>query len=722
MLNKAFILIYFSFFLLFSPCLYADPSYTLIPADDFTQEDCTDKDMLVENAIAGILCLRNAHTKIAPSHWGHPGYARLSFLYDAAIQALIFKACGYQNEAEEILDYFAARLRIPLSDICKKVDTNGVYGILKLFKSPRSASKVNKALVNALDITSLKHKGQGRLEFWTTPGPTSFLIFALLQVNAEKYKDCAVTLGEVLLAMQDRRGGIVDGDRSPDKVHTEPHIDGYAAFLMLHELTGDKRWERAAGKAYNWFKENVFDPDGGLIDQGLWQGRPHKVFATDVYSWTMAGPAAEEMSLKVIKRLTATMLKKCLVRINLFLPDLSSRTVILCDFSDALDSRIIKVREGFHPMGSIEWTGGVILALQKNAVRFYRAGETREAKFHKALAEILLEQVFNCFYSLEGLEGKFTFYATGQGIEVGPFGSIEGGLEKGWKTPFFYVKNLRGQEPVRGGSIVGSWPILPYLGLNPFILNDSYKLNYDRIHLDKRDLAKARRFINGIVSERTFFEVTPYTAPDAREQLVEPGIFNYYMWKALDSAYAARSRGDSREARKYFREVFKWAGKVVDSQRWQKLARRDNARKKKEFGAIIAYPWGVTYPENDYPLHYFILRYPLLNEMGAAMWAKAVANFELKDYTQAKHWIRRIIREVPLHQIPDVESGGPRGRRIRGYWNALISWEDNPGDHLRDAQIGKLYREILLEEGVSSAKPQTVVVSESELKKSFCPK
>ncbi len=54
-----------------------------------------------------------------------------------------------------------------------------------------------------------------------------------------------------------------------------------------------------------------------------------------------------------------------------------------------------------------------------------------------------------------------------------------------------------------------------------------------------------------------------------------------------------------------------------------------------------------------------------------------------------------------------MESNG-----IRGYWKALISWEDNPGGYERDIQMGVLYKQVLWEKGVTTAKPKVVEILE----------
>lgn len=672
----------------------------------------------VKNIIKGILKLRNNQTKLCPSHWRSPGYKTLGFLYDQAVIALILKACGYQEEAEEILDYFVRRLDMPTDKLVEYADTNGIYGILKVFKSRSSERKV-KSIVNAFDVTSIKPQGRAELEFWTTPGPLSFLIFAMLNVNSEKYKYASVKIGNVLIAMQKEDGGIQDGDRAPEKVHTEPHVDAFSAFSMLYEITNNKKWQVAGQKGYDWFSRNVLHIEDGIIDQGIWTGWSSTIFATDCYSWTMAGPTGDMIPLDVIKKITKTMLNKSLVRIKIALPDKSIKTAILCDFSDPEDYRVQSVRNGFHPMGSIEWTGGAILALQKNAVRCIDVNDYETAKYFKAIAEVLMEETAKCFYTVNNndSEAKYTFYATSQDIQIAPFGSIESDKDDGWKTPSYFVRNKQGESLVEGGSPVGAWPILPYLGLNPFILNDDYKENYDKIDIEQRDKDNARKVLEKIVAGRFFVETVPLGVFDEKVQIVEPMVFNKKMWTAIEAGSFEKRLGNEDKAKYHFEEAIRWAERVTNNLTWVKLAKRDNIQKQKDFGGLPFYPWGDTYPNNDHPLHVAIWKYPLLNEVGVAMWGLATANYELGNNERAKYWIRRIIEEVPLHQIADTitETNGGKSNIIQGYWNAIISWEFNPARSVRDKEMGYIYREVIQEKDLSFTKPRYVFPADKQL-------
>jgi len=480
--------------------------------------------------------------------------------------------------------------------------------------------------------------------------------------------------------MQRPDGAVVDGDRDARNVHTEPHMDAYSAFMMLHDVTGSEKWSAAAERAWEWFAQNVYRPDEDTIHQGVRPGGVSEVFATDAYSWTIAGRGGERIPWDALERLTQRMLRRSLAQVTLELPDGKIKTVTLVDFADVRDMRITADRGGFHPMGSVEWIGGVILALQKVAVRSWEEGGSaarEKAGFYKGLAEFFTRQSLDSFYELEGIQGIVAFYATGQWVATG----------HGWKTPYFYVKDLAGKPVIKGGSTIGSWPVLPLRRANPFKLDDAYGRVYDAIPLDAAARQKARDHVADIVRERAFMERVPTEMASDVGDIPE-------MWRYNAQMFGAFNRGDHYAA-------ILWAQKVVGNAEWRRLAADQQARKRRDIGGIVDYPWGRALADAG-AAHRTIQKYPLLNEMGAAMWGLAVAHYKLGNRADAKAWVRAIIETVPDHQI--FAPAGP------GYWNALVSWQENPGGTVLDAEMGMLYREALKEMGRSTALPPAYAV------------
>lgn len=448
-------------------------------------------DDVTSNFAKTIFALSDPRTGIPSSHYGHPGLESVAFTYDVTVEAMILKAAGKQAEAEKIIDYLVQRLRIPMSEIVKNADGNGVYGILRILDKSKNNSPAG--LINAFNRSSMQKQGQGQLEYFVTPGPLSFVIMSMLNVNETKYLNDALMLGQTLLAMQRPDGGIIDGNRNPAGVNTEPHMDAMDAFYQLSEVAPqDEKWKKAGDKAWDWFKKNVYKPADGVIHTGIGADGPNTLYATDATSWPLSGKTGERLSLNEVERLIKTMLNKSLVRITFERPDRTKQTVISVDFTDPKDPTIIAARGGFRPMGSSEWKGGVVLAIQKYAARLWQEGDKEKAKYYKAMAEILTDEWYKMGYNVNGL--KMFSYATGQDVAVG----------HGWNTPFFYTK-----AGVQGGSLIGWWTLLPIQRVNPFSRNDKYGDVYNAIGIGSLERLMAIKEIEKIVADRTFDEPGP---------------------------------------------------------------------------------------------------------------------------------------------------------------------------------------------------------------------
>jgi tetratricopeptide (TPR) repeat protein len=282
-------------------------------------------------------------------------------------------------------------------------------------------------------------------------------------------------------------------------------------------------------------------------------------------------------------------------------------------------------------------------------------------------------------------------YATGQGVEVG----------HGWKTPYFYVKN--DQLSIEGGSLVGGWPLMPMNGFNPFILNDNYFQTYNQINLINSDRKKASEYIETIVSTHQFKEPIVSHVIDKRTQIVEPSNFNNTAWKFFNQGK--------------YQEAIYWASLVIRDERWVQLAKNEQRLKNQRIGGIIDYPWGRTFKNNESPLHLEIWKYPMLNEVATAMWLLANSNYEIGNKEEAKRWVKRIITEVPDHQIAHIITNPNTGKNdlIDGYWNAISSWVNNPSNSERDQAMDKL----IVEMGINVTTPPIVIMGPNEFSRSF---
>lgn len=701
--SASVLLFVLSFIFFFMPVYAGDPAISLPVSDNGING------REISRSIAeALLDMRNPRTKMVRSHWGHPGFEKMGFIYDNSVAAMVLNTTGYKQEAEDILDYIVAKYRMPKNWIEANEDCHNLFGIVKMVRTENGAWI--KSVINTVDIENDSVIGKGLYEYYTTPGPLSFLIYAMLNVNPDKYMSDAVNLGQVLLAFQREDGAVVDGDRNRERVCTETHMDSYAAFNMLYGVTRIKKWKTAADRSLDWFKKNVYDSSNGTIDQGIWEDNwVNKAFAADCYSWIMAGPAGDEFPIQDLKKITEYWIARVLTRITLKLPDQSFRTLVLTDFTDPTSDETKQLRQGFHPMGSPEWTAGAVLALQKNSVRLWNAGDQETARTYKALAEILMNQVFRSYYRVPGLKGLITFYSTGQNECVGPFGNGTGSEKKGWMTPVFFSENTDPSGKVSGGSAIGCWSVLPYFGVNPFQLNDPYRKTYDGIKLTPESEARANGLIGQAIAERTWREKVPSVVTLPEMQIMEPNRYTARIWNNLNQADRSRDNKDVTAAKRYYQKVIDDGLAVLKDPEWVRMAKLENDLKRDEIGGLVWYPWGKTYANNQGELLNQVMRYPILNELSVAVYGLVVANYEIGNQAETKRYMELMMDQFALHQIAVLDNTGLTSKGlISGFWNALVSWEDNQGYQTRDGDLGRIYSSILKKRKIRTMKPETL--------------
>ena len=633
---------------------------------------------IVDKLVKGLLAGRDPVTGLVPSHPGHPNFQNIEFLYDLAHNAEELWAAGRQSEAEKLLDYVDDRIRLSTEQVKARRSMYGVHGLRWFLESPFAWANgaVLQGVNNALNTQSTAPEGASILEYFATPGPMAWVGMVMLQVNPSKYRKSADLLAGWLRAMQGPDGGIYDGNRGPGNVHVEPHMDAMDFFRMMSR-SGD------ADRAWAWFEKNALDKEKGEIVQGVWNGQPHPLHATDAYTWTIAGNA-ERMDAGLLGKLVDTVERKSLVKVTFIRPDGKTVTAVMSDFTDPEDPEVKKAPEneldgnhrgGYFPMGTAEWTAGMATMYQVAAIRMWDLGQKDKASEYKAKAQALLAEIQKSFYEHEG--GLRATYATAPWVATG----------HGWRTPIF--------QKAGDGSASSQWVIFPLAERNPFKLGAEGDLSGRLAGIPSLPAEQGQKLLESAVKHPAF--VTPKTTsfPESATYVWEPG---WFLNKAGDGSggWGAFNRGD-------YAAATKWAGIVVKE--WGKMAAAEQKRKAAEVGGIVKYPWGT--PHDDVPhLKDAIWRYPLLNEIGAAAWMLAASAFEQGKKEEAKKWIGWIVENVPFHQIAADARGA-------GYWNALVSWELNPGNNPRDAQMGVLYQEVLKEKGLDSAVPKEVSVSKS---------
>ncbi|MBF0330730.1 MAG: hypothetical protein HQL17_02245 [Candidatus Omnitrophica bacterium] len=416
----------------------------------------TDPAGFSNRVVKALKALENPNTKFVPSHVNMPGLENIAFTYDLSVEAAAYKAAGQDGPAR-----------------------NTMNAIVQGFSSTRMTReyKGHKGFVNSVNIRTGNMGGENEV----TPGPNAWIGLVALLVDPKEYLPLAQKMGDLLLAMQGTDGGILDGDRNPDMVITEPHMDGVALFERLYDVTGHNKWNAAAQRGRHYFKKHLYSVSQGTIVRSL--NDPEDIFATDAYSWSLLGKTGDELPLKELKTLITNLLSKSLVRVEAPVPGGKVKTLTLVDYTDPRSAHALRYRGGLHPVGSVEWTSGVIMALQKAAVRLASSGDMPTAKLYKAIAEELLQQVHDAFGALPSGE-LMSYYATESGVDT----------THGWKTP--------GPTGAYQGSPVGAWVLLPMMHVDPFS-GKNYGQAYGKIQADDHKKA-ARDFMDTAVSGKTY--------------------------------------------------------------------------------------------------------------------------------------------------------------------------------------------------------------------------
>lgn len=649
-------------------------------------------------------------TGLSPDYWGDDRFADYATLSHKMLDVLAYHASGYQNHAEKILDFFARRLDIPREEIAAKKDSNNNYGILKLI-THSSAGTDHVGILDGLSTSNNSIAGKAQSNFFVSPRSLSLAISAFLHVNQDKYKKYALLLGETLLAFQDNEtGAIVDNDRIRNYTHSIEQIAAYSAFEMLSSVDDDPKWAEAAESALYWFTSRVFSSTQLAVAQGYGNSKSNQVYTTAAYTSYLLSSAADKLSISTIKSMTDKILEKSLSNISLYLPDGRWIQATLADEYAPESRKIISARGELHPRGSFEQTVYLILMLQKNAVRLINH-DFDAAKRYKAIAESLTLDLSNTFYKVKGLRGLTSFSDTWQNKAYIQLGANPTTMQEKIYSPYFFVENKEfPAKSLVGGSSISAMFNLIFYGINPFVLNDKFSDRYISLPINEQHRSDAIYKIKLAIRKKIINEPTPEESTDDIT-FSEPGKYNEQMWKYFSQAEGYKANGDMYNSRIAYENALSWALKTVNNTKWYLLAMTENKKKSRQHGGIIDYPYGITFPRNDSTLHNAIMRYPLLNEMGAAMWAIAVINYEFTNREESKKWIRKMIENIPLHQIPTTTlSDDGKERLINGYWNALIAWEDNPSQQVRDQKMNSLYMEVLDEMNIDSAKPKKVKI------------
>lgn len=360
---------------------------------------------------------RNLKTGLVASFEGDPALDDWAFTYDQSLVCQTFLVFGDLKPAAQILEFYASR-----------------------------AATEAGAFFNAYDTFDGSAK-----ENVVRTGPNVWIGIAALQYEKRardgRFLPLAKRVGEWTLGQQDAEGG-VKGGGGVGWYSTEHNLDAYAFFSMLHEMTGDVRYDDARARTLAWIKKYAYTAtEGGRMQRG----KGDATIATDTFSWAVAaiGPAKLAEAGLDAEAIMAYAEKHCEVTVDYVLPNGQAAKVRGFDFAKAGNV-------GRGGVISTEWTAQVIVTYRVLAAHFRALGQADKAEAYDAKASLYMNEL-----------QKLTITSpsrTGQGRGCLPYASTDNvDTGHGWRTP-------KGR---RTGSVAGTaYGIFAWVGYNPFDLSN----------------------------------------------------------------------------------------------------------------------------------------------------------------------------------------------------------------------------------------------------------
>ncbi len=359
---------------------------------------------------------RNLKTGLVASFEGDPSLEDWAFTYDQSLVCQTFLVFGNLKPAADILDFY---------------DTQ--------------AATEGGAFFNAYDTIDGSAK-----ENVVRTGPNVWIGIAALQYEQRahngRFLPLARRIGEWALSQQDPEGG-VKGGVGVGWYSTEHNLDAYAFFTMLHEVTGEARYDEARVKTLAWIKKYAYSAK----DHRMQRGKGDATIATDTFSWAVAavGPVKLAEAGLDAEEIMAFAEKNCEVTVDYILPSGKSTKVRGFDFAKAGNI-------GRGGIISTEWTAQVIVTYHVLADHFRAIGQPDKAAAYEAKALLYKNELQKLAITSPS--------RSGQGRGCLPYASTDNvDTGHGWRTP-------KGR---RTGSVAGTaYGIFAWVGYNPFDLRN----------------------------------------------------------------------------------------------------------------------------------------------------------------------------------------------------------------------------------------------------------
>lgn len=364
---------------------------------------------------------QNLKTGLVASFEGDAGLHDWAFTYDQSLACQVYLLFNDLESARRILSFYASR-----------------------------AEKDNGAYFNAY------HAGDGStIERTVHVGPNVWIGIAALQyekrVKDGQFLGIARSVADWVLKMQDEEGGLKGGPAFT-WYSTEHNLDAYAFLQMMHQITGEARYEEASKKTLSWIKKYAYS----VKEKRMNRGKGDATIATDTFSWAIAAMGPQTLlSIEFDPEAIVQFAEEhCEVSVSYKQPNGKSATARGFDFSKAENV-------GRGGVISTEWTAQMIVTYQILSRHFRGTGDTAKADFYSQKADLYLNELQKLLITSPS--------RTGQGRGCLPYASSDHvDTGHGWRTP-------RGR---RTGSVSGTaYGIFAWVHYNPFDLENKRSVN-----------------------------------------------------------------------------------------------------------------------------------------------------------------------------------------------------------------------------------------------------
>ena len=378
---------------------------------------------VVKGMYEWITTRQDSNSGLVLSYEGDRELSRVAFTYDQALAVIVFTLFKDTSKARKVLDFYLNQIENRKS-IYNSYYTNGEV-----------------------------------FEYIISSGPNAWIGLASLNyvklTNEKRYLKIAKAVGDFLLKMIDKEGGIRGGPNF-HWYSTEHNLDCYAFFKMLGELTKNSYYFDVSQKIKKWIDTYAYTDKGVPVNRG----KGDSTIATDTYAWSITALGPQELiSLKMNPEVILDFaVKNCRVTTHFKVKD---KEVFVTGFDFA------KVRN--LPRGGViscEWTAQMILAFEILS-NYYQDKNPDKANYYWERANYYFDELQKMVINSPSPLGRANPtlpYASASFVDTG----------HGWRTP-------KGDKV---GSLASTaYFLISYLGYNPLsgeFLTNSLKKAYEQ--------------------------------------------------------------------------------------------------------------------------------------------------------------------------------------------------------------------------------------------------